>query len=129
MDGALSDQRRIPRPYASSSVGGTTEWITVGSEQDIKLADLDVILMREDPVRHRILYATSFWSGKRKRTLIVNKPQSLRDCTRSCLPPGLRPDARNAGHPQRSPAESVLGKHGDIIMKPLDGIGSACCSA
>jgi len=57
-------------------------WYTFGSEQDIQLADLDVILMRKDPpFDTEFIYATYILErAEEKGTLIVNKPRSLRDC-------------------------------------------------
>ena len=52
-------------------------------EQDLPLADLDVILMREidPPFDTEFIYATYILErAEEKGTLIVNKPRSLRDC-------------------------------------------------
>lgn len=58
------------------------KWYEFGSEQEIKLADLDVILMRKDPpFDTEFIYATYILErAEEEGTLIVNKPQSLRDC-------------------------------------------------
>ena len=57
-------------------------WYEFGTEQDIALQELDVILMRKDPpFDTEFIYATYILeSAEEKGTLIVNKPQSLRDC-------------------------------------------------
>ncbi|MGG7053777.1 glutathione synthase, partial [Salmonella enterica subsp. enterica] len=58
------------------------KWYEFGSEQEIKLAELDVILMRKDPpFDTEFFYATYILErAEEEGTLIVNKPQSLRDC-------------------------------------------------
>lgn len=57
-------------------------WYEFGTEQDIALQELDVILMRKDPpFDTEFIYATYILErAEEKGTLIVNKPQSLRDC-------------------------------------------------
>ncbi|MEG2042761.1 MAG: glutathione synthase, partial [Hafnia sp.] len=57
-------------------------WYEFHGEQDIALSDLDVILMRKDPpFDTEFIYATYILErAEDKGTLIVNKPQSLRDC-------------------------------------------------
>mgnify|MGYP006208801275 FL=1 len=56
-------------------------WYQFGSEQDIALSELDVILMRKDPpFDTEYIYATYMLErAEDQGTLIVNKPQSLRD--------------------------------------------------
>ena len=50
-------------------------------EQDLPLADLNVILMRKDPpFDTEFIYSTYILERAEEGTLIVNKPQSLRDC-------------------------------------------------
>lgn len=57
-------------------------WYQFGSEQVIPLADLNVVLMRKDPpFDTEFIYATYILErAEELGTLIVNKPQSLRDC-------------------------------------------------
>lgn len=57
-------------------------WFSFGAEQDLPLYDLDVILMRKDPpFDTEFIYATYILErAEDKGTLVVNKPQSLRDC-------------------------------------------------
>ncbi len=62
-------------------------WYQFGSEQQIKLADLDVVLMRKDPpFDTEFIYCTYILErAEEQGTLIVNKPQSLRDCNENSL--------------------------------------------
>ncbi len=103
-------------------------WFELGEETDAALADLDVILMRKDPpFNSEYVYATYLLElAEHAGTLVVNRPQSLRDCNEKffatqfpeCMPPTLvsrRADIlREFASAQR-----------DIILKPLDEMGGA----
>ena len=56
-------------------------WFAIGSEQEINLENLDVILMRKDPPFDMEYIYTSYILDRAKLsgTLIVNRPQALRD--------------------------------------------------
>lgn len=103
-------------------------WFSFGAEQHLKLQDLSVILMRKDPpFDTEYIYATYILErAEVKGTLVVNKPQSLRDCNEKLFTswfPELTPDtlvSRSATH-----LRQFHQQHGDIILKPLDGMGGA----
>ncbi|WP_368877753.1 glutathione synthase [Providencia vermicola] len=103
-------------------------WYQFTSEQDIALGDLDAILMRKDPpFDTEFIYATYILErAEQAGALIVNKPQSLRDCNEKLFTawfPELTPDTlvtRNAKQ-----LREFHQKHGDVIFKPLDGMGGA----
>ncbi|MDR2308680.1 MAG: glutathione synthase [Paucimonas sp.] len=101
-------------------------WFELDEEQDSLLSDLDVILMRKDPpFDMEFVYSTYLLEqAEAEGVLVVNRPQSLRDCNEKlfatlfpqCTPPTLvsrRPDIIRA----------FAAKHGDVILKPLDGMG------
>ncbi|MER2472657.1 glutathione synthase [Photorhabdus laumondii] len=104
------------------------QWYQFNREQALALETLDVILMRKDPpFDTEYIYATYILErAEEKGTLIVNKPQSLRDCNEKLFTawfPELTPDTlvtRNAAH-----LREFHQKHGDVIFKPLDGMGGA----
>jgi len=103
-------------------------WYTFGSEQDIQLADLDVILMRKDPpFDTEFIYATYILErAEEKGTLIVNKPRSLRDCNEKLFTAwfsDLTPETLVTRN--KAQLKAFWQKHGDIILKPLDGMGGA----
>ena len=58
------------------------DWFQYGAEKDVELSELDVILMRKDPpfdldyIYSTYLLEQAHLSG----TLVINNPQSLRDC-------------------------------------------------
>lgn len=105
-----------------------THWFETGEERDTALAELNVILMRKDPpFNSEYVYATYLLElAEQAGTLVVNRPQSLRDCNEKffatqfpqCTPPTLvsrRSDIlREFAREQR-----------DIILKPLDEMGGA----
>jgi len=104
------------------------QWYQLGDAQDHNLGELDVILMRKDPpFDNEFLYSTYILQrAEDQGALVVNRPQSLRDFNEKvfatqfpqCCPPVLvsRDMTRlRAFHQQ----------HGDVIFKPLDGMGGA----
>ena len=102
------------------------EWFSFRDEREIALADLDTILMRKDPpFDMEYIYTTYLLEqAEATGTLVVNRPQSLRDaneklftaCFPECCPPTLvtRDGAR---------IKSFLAQMEDIIVKPLDTMG------
>ncbi|VFP82979.1 glutathione synthase [Candidatus Erwinia haradaeae] len=95
-------------------------------ERDISLSDLNVILMRKDPpLDSEFIYATYMLErAEALGTLIINKPQSLRDCNEKLFTvwfSDITPDTlvtRNINQ-----ILSFWQKHHDIILKPLHGMG------
>ncbi len=101
-------------------------WYTFYAEQDIALQDLDVILMRKNPPFDiEYIYATYILErAEVKGTLVFNKPQSLRDCNEKLFTTWfqeLMPDTLVSCSPVH--IRNFYKKHGDIILKPLDGMG------
>jgi glutathione synthase len=102
------------------------KWFELDAEQDNLLSDLDVILMRKDPpFDMEFVYSTYLLEqAETAGVLVVNKPQSLRDCNEKlfatlfpqCTPPTVV--SRRA-----DVLREFAAKHGDVILKPLDGMG------
>jgi glutathione synthase len=102
------------------------KWSELSSPEDMKLGDLDAILMRKDPpFDMEYVYATYVLElAQNQGALVVNNPQALRDCNEK---------AYCAWFPQWCPETLIsrredqmrafLAKHKDIILKPLDGMG------
>jgi len=103
-------------------------WYQLGEPQTIALSGLDAVLMRKDPpFDTEYIYATYMLErAEVEGTLIVNKPQSLRDCNEKLFTawfPELTPRTlvtRNAGQIRAFHQELK-----DIIIKPLDGMGGS----
>lgn len=104
------------------------KWFNFSREQDIALHNFNIILMRKDPpFDTEFIYATYILErAEKKGTLIVNKPQSLRDCNEKLFTAWfseLTPDTLVTRNAQR--IRQFWQQHGDIILKPLDGMGGA----
>ncbi|MFT2111812.1 glutathione synthase [Marinomonas sp. 2405UD68-3] len=98
----------------------------LGEENKTSLSALNVILMRKDPpFDGEFVYSTMILEqAEREGVLVVNRPSSLRDCNEKlfatqfpeCCPPVLvtrRTDLLKQFHKEQ----------GDVIFKPLDGMG------
>jgi len=103
-------------------------WFDLEPAEKIELSQLDAVLMRKDPpFDNEFIYSTYILeAAERLGTLIVNKPSSLRDCNEKvfatqfpqCCPPVLV--SRNEQQLREFHKE-----HGDVIFKPLDGMGGS----
>jgi glutathione synthase len=96
--------------------------------QDIDLGELDVILMRKDPpFDNEFLYATHILElAERQGAMVVNRPQSLRDCNEKLFAlqfPECTPTQLVSRDPTR--LRAFHREHGDVVMKPLDGMGGS----
>lgn len=102
------------------------KWYALGETSTKPLSDLNVILMRKDPpFDSEFIYSTYILeAAERSGSLIVNKPQSLRDCNEKvfatefpqCTPPLLvsRDEVL---------LKQFLEEHNEVVYKPLDGMG------
>ncbi len=103
-------------------------WFEFGDEQDMPLAELDVILMRKDPpFDNEFVYSTYLLEqAEEAGTLVVNRPQSLRDCNEKFFAtrfPQFTPETIVSRRPDI--LRDFARQHRDIILKPLDGMGGS----
>lgn len=103
-------------------------WYELSDQRDIPLSELDAILMRKDPpFDTEYIYATYMLErAEVAGTLIVNKPQSLRDCNEKLFTAwfaDLTPRTLVTRNDKQIRAFHQELK--DIIIKPLDGMGGA----
>ncbi len=103
-------------------------WYDFGESQDIALADLDVVLMRKDPpFDTEFIYATYILErAEDAGTLIVNKPQSLRDANEKLFTSWFAehtPKTLVTRDAKR--LKAFYQAEQDVILKPLDGMGGA----
>mgnify|MGYP000527761734 CR=1 FL=1 len=103
-------------------------WYELSDQQDLALSELDAILMRKDPpFDTEYIYATYMLErAEVEGTLIVNKPQSLRDCNEKLFTAwfaDLTP--RTLVTRNDSQIRAFHKELKDIIIKPLDGMGGS----
>ena len=102
------------------------QWYQFIGEQDIPLDHLNVIMMRKDPpFDQEYIYATYLLErAESMGVYVVNKPQSLRDANEKLFTawfPQCCAETLVAREPAR--IRSFLLEQGEIILKPLDGMG------
>jgi glutathione synthase len=123
----LNDQA-VGRARVISVQDDPSQWFSVHSERDMLLAELDVLLMRKDPpFDMEYIYTTYLLeNAAASGTLVVNRPQSLRDANEKLFtarfPQCCAPAVATR---QGSRIRQFLEEQRDIIVKPLDGMGGA----
>ncbi len=103
-----------------------SNYFSLGEESEYLLGELDTLLMRKDPPFDVQFLQTTYIlsAAQRQGCLVVNDPQSLRDCNEKlfatqfpqCCPPLTV--SQSAEHLRR-----FYQTHQDVIFKPLDGMG------
>ena len=103
-------------------------WFQFNKEQDIALAELSVILMRKDPpFDTEYIYATYILErAEQAGSLIVNKPQSLRDANEKLYTAWFSEfTPKTLVSRDAARLKAFYKAEQDIILKPLDGMGGA----
>jgi len=105
-----------------------SSWFRLGERYLADLGSLDVIVMRKDPpVDSEFITATYILEcAERAGSIVVNRPQSLRDCNEKLYAtyfPQCCPEVLVARDTHR--LRAFLDTHTDVIYKPLDGMGGA----
>ena len=104
----------------------TTDWFTLSPADCQSLDELDIVLMRRDPPFDMdYIYATYMLElAENTGTLIINRPQSLRDANEKffinnfpqcCVPMLISSDS--------GLIRDFIAEHGHCVVKPLDGMG------
>lgn len=102
------------------------DWYQFAGEEDIPLDQLDVIMMRKDPpFDQEYIYATYLLErAESMGVYVINKPQSLRDANEKLFTawfPQCCAETLVARESER--IRTFLQEQGEIILKPLDGMG------
>lgn len=102
------------------------KWFALGEPELRPLAEMDAILMRKDPpFDMNFIYATYLLErAEQEGVLVVNKPQSLRDCNEKlfatqfadCMVPTVVSS-------RATELRAFIAEQQDVIVKPLDGMG------
>ena len=100
---------------------------TLGAPETLELAQMDVILMRQDPpFDMAYITATHLLEHVRDEVLVVNDPVSVRNAPEKLFAthfPGLMPPTLITS--DRDAILAFRREHGEIILKPLFGNGGA----
>ena len=120
----IAHSREIVLHDAATAAAG--DWFAVAATPTVTLADLGAVLMRKDPpFDSEYFYATHLLEqAGREGARVFNRPAALRDHPEKLaileFPQFIAPTlvTRRADDVKRFHAE-----HGDIILKPLDGMG------
>ncbi len=124
---SLRDGRVIARarPLQVRRVSG--DHASLGEEAVIELADVDVVLMRQDPpFDMSYITATHLLEHIHPKTLVVNDPVEVRNAPEKLFVthfPDLMPPTLISS--DRAEIHAFRAKHRDIILKPLFGNGGA----
>ncbi|WP_234193335.1 glutathione synthase [Pseudacidovorax sp. NFM-22] len=106
--------------------GDAKDWYTVDVRERAALKDFDAVLMRKDPpFDAEYIYATHLLEqAEREGARVVNKPRALRDHPEKLAIMEF-PEFTTPTLVTRSDAavRAFHAEHGDIILKPLDGMG------
>jgi len=105
-----------------------TDYFTLVEPEDRPLSDLDAVLMRKDPpFDMEFVYTTHLLeNAERAGTLIVNRCASLRDCNEKLFAtqfPQCCPELIVSR--DMSKLRAFHNAHGDVVFKPLDGMGGS----
>ena len=108
--------------------GNDKPWYRVGERSAGSLTDFDCVIMRKDPpFDMEYVYSTYLLElGEREGARIFNRPEAVRDFNEKLsiakFPQFTAPTLVTR---QESLIREFADEHGDIILKPLDGMGGA----
>jgi glutathione synthase len=122
------DGSRIVTTAAPVTVRDTVgDHVTVGDFARVDLAEVDVVLLRQDPPFDlAYITTTHLLEHVHPGTLVVNNPASVRDAPEKLFVmqfPQLMPPTLISR--DRAEIEAFRARHGDVVMKPLYGNGGA----
>ena len=100
---------------------------TLGVPRKVELTEFDVILLRQDPpFDMHYIDTTFFLEVVHPKTLVVNNPVEVRNAPEKLFVtkfPGLQPPTLITW--DREAVLDFRARHGDIVMKPLNGRGGS----
>lgn len=124
----LKEENVYAQMSSLSVANDPDDWFSLGEQQTRPLSELDVVLMRKDPPFNMNYIFTTYLLelAEAKGTLIVNKPQSLRDANEKlytawfpqCTVPTLVSS-------QSAQLRQFINDQKDVILKPLDSMGGS----
>ncbi|QSA95706.1 glutathione synthase [Methylococcus sp. EFPC2] len=124
----LRDGRTHARMRRLAVQRDASGWFSFAGEQDVPLDALDVVLMRKDPpFDQEYIYATYLLEAAENRGVrVVNKPRSLRDANEKLFTAWFSHCcAETLVARESARIRAFLDEQGEIVLKPLDGMGGA----
>ena len=125
----LFRQERVTARVAPLELTGDEhQWYRLGKEAETPLHAFDAVLMRKDPpFDMEYVYSTYLLElAERQGARIVNRPRALRDYNEKFSITGFtRFTVPTLVTRLESELRAFLEEHGDIVLKPLDGMGGA----
>jgi glutathione synthase len=104
-----------------------SDHVTMGEAKRVNLADVDVVLLRQDPPFDMAYITTTHLLERiHPKTLVVNDPAHVRNAPEKIFVthfPQLMPPTLITR--DRAEIEEFRREHGDVVMKPLYGNGGA----
>lgn len=116
------------RSRALEVLPGDERWYRETGEADGALSRFDAVLMRKDPpFDMEYVYSTYLLElAEAAGTRVVNRPRSLRDFNEKLsIARFARYAAPTLVARREEPIRAFLAEHGDIVVKPLDGMGGS----
>lgn len=104
------------------------DWYSLGEENVHLLGDFDIIMMRKDPpFDMEFVYTTYLLErAEEQGALVVNKPQSLRDCNEKFFATAFPQCGPELVVSRRHDVlRAFQAKHKNVVFKKLDGMGGA----
>ena len=103
-------------------------WFELSTTSEMHLSDLDMIVMRQDPpFDANYIYNTYVLeAAEREGVIVINKPQSLRDCNEKVFSTEFPQCCTQflVTSNQRL-LKGFIQEHLDTVVKPLDGMGGS----
>jgi len=112
----------------TSTTAATPSWYRLEAAADTPLEQFDAVLMRKDPpFDMEYIYSTYLLEMAEKRgARVFNRPQAIRDHNeKMAIARFAQFTAPTLVTRREDLLREFLGEHGDIILKPLDGMGGA----
>src|SRR3954468_19368578 len=127
-DMALDSGVVYARAAEITMTGDTTDWYRAAPQQETNLGDFDAIVQRKDPpFDMEYVYGTYLLEmAERQGARVFNKPAAIRDhnekLTIAQFSQYTSPTLVSSDNTR---LRDFHAKHGDVIFKPLDGMGGA----
>ncbi len=127
-DLAWRNRRVVAQAHTLELIDAGHAWYREGEREELPLERFDAVMMRKDPpFDMEYVYSTYLLEqAEAQGARVVNRPQSLRDFNEKLAIarfPQFTPPTIVTRKPEL--IRDFLAEHGDVILKPLDGMGGS----